>query len=332
MSNSRSIALVARWTAIGLASALLAIPAVAQTKKLTPVRIAATADAVSIPQWIAMKEKIFEKHGLEPQETVYNVNFQGLLAIGGQQNDVSIQSDPPTISSLAKGIDAVVIAVAARFPSGYKMVASKDIKTVNDLVGKKVAWPAGTGAEYALRAVAKAKNFDVAKFTHVDLPPAEAVPLLLKGDVSAIYYWEPWPRVAITKGDEKFHVLNTSAGVYESNMYLTVRKGWAKENPEAVKALLRVFAEAQDRLKANPAAGIAVFRERMRVDEATAKASMGDYAFMLTLDRQAATSAADIAEWLKGLKRIEKAPSWEAAFEAEHLKAVNANAVRDFPW
>lgn len=332
MNMFRSIASVIRGVALGLALASLAAPANAQERKLIPVRIAATPDAVSIPQWLAMKEKIFQKYGLDPQETVYNVNFQGLLAIGGQQGDVSIQSDPPTISSLAKGIDAVAVAVVARFPSGYKLVASKDIKSVNELAGKKVAWAAGTGAEFALRSVASAKKFDISKFVHVDLPPAEAVPLLLKGDVSAMFYWEPWPRMAMTKGDDKFHVLNTSAGIYESNMYLTVRQSWAKENPEAVKNLLRVFREAQSVLAANPDRGVAIFRERMRVDEPSAKASMGDYVFVVTLDRQAATSATEIAEWLKGLKRIEKAPDWRAAFDAQYLKAVDAGAVRDFPW
>lgn len=330
MSKLPSIAI--RCAALALVAGSLATSAYAQDKKLTPMRISATADAVSMPQWIALKEGIFQKHGLEPKETVYNVNFQGLLAIGGQQNDVSLQADPPTISSLAKGIDAVVVAVAARFPSGYKMVARKDIKSINDLNGKKVAWPAGTGAEYALRALAKAKNFDVSKFSHVDLPPAEAVPLLLKGDLSAIFYWEPWPRVVATRGEDKFHVLVTSAGVYESNMFLTVRRSWAKENPEAVKNVLRAFREAQGRLKADPQRGIAVFRERMRVDEATAKASLSDYSFVLTLDKQAADSASDVAEWLKGLKRIDKAPDWSTAFDASFLKAVDGSAVRDFPW
>ena len=87
MGKYRSILLGAQFVLIGLVSALFIDPAAAQDKKLVPIRIAATPDPVSLPQWIAMKDRIFQKHGLDPQETVYNVNYQGLLAIGAQQGE-----------------------------------------------------------------------------------------------------------------------------------------------------------------------------------------------------------------------------------------------------
>lgn len=331
MSKNRRITFSAS-VIIALVSALFALPAAAQEKKLVPIRIAATPDPVSLPQWLAMKEGIFQKYGLDPKETVYNVNYQGLLAIGARQNDVSIQADPPTISSLAKGIDAVVVAVIARFTTGYKIVAPKSVASIGDLAGRKVAWPKGTGAEYALIALSKDRKFDISRFKHVDLPPAEGVPLLLKGDVSGMIYWEPWPRIALKKGQGEFHVLATSEGVYESNMFLTVRRSFAQENREAVQNLLRALREAQSVLKAHPEKGVAIFRERMRVDQQSAKESMGDYSLTLTLDRQAASTAKGVAEWLKANQRIEKLPDWENAFDTSYLQAVDPKAVRDFPW
>jgi ABC-type nitrate/sulfonate/bicarbonate transport system substrate-binding protein len=320
-----AVAMVVTATALSLAGP-------ARAKDLIPIRIAATADAVSLAQWIAIKEGIFRKYGLDPKETVYNVNYQGLLAIGAQQNDVSIQADPPTIGSLSKGIDAVVVAVVARFTDGYKLVAPNSVRSMDELAGKKVAWPTGTGAEYALAALSTAKGFDMARFEHVDLPPAEGVPLLIKGDLSGIMYWEPWPRMAVAKGGGRFHVLATSKGSYESNMFLTVRRSFAQQNPEAVKNLLRALREAQQVLQQHPEKGVEIFRARMRVDAEAARAAIGDYTLMLTLDRQTANTAQGVAEWLKKINRVEKLPDWSTAFDASYLKAVDSSAVKDFPW
>jgi NitT/TauT family transport system substrate-binding protein len=243
-----------------VASIFVALPAMAQNDKLMPIRIAATPAAVSLPQWIAMKEGIFQKHGLQPQETVYNVNFQGLLAIGSQQGDVSIQSDIPTISSLAKGIDAVIVAVMARFTGGCKLVAPKSIQSTDDLLGRRVAWPKGTGCEYGLFAISKANKFDLSRFTHVDLPPAEGIPLLIKGDLAGAFYWEPWPRIALKNGRGKLHVIANSDGFYDSLMFLTVRRSFAEQNPAAVQGLLRALDDARRVLQNDPGKGVAVFR------------------------------------------------------------------------
>lgn len=332
MDRFRRIGFSAKLTLVALASALTVLPAVAQDKTLLPIRIAATPAAVSLPQWIAMKEQIFQEYDLAPQETIYNVNFQGLLAIGAQQGDVSIQSDIPTISSLAKGIDAVIVAVMARFTGGCKLVAPKSIRSINDLMGKKVAWPKGTGCEYGLVAISKAKKFDISRFIHVDLPPAEGIPLLIKGDLGGTFYWEPWPRIALKNGRGRLHVLANSDGFYDSLMFLTVRRSFAERNPAAVQNLLRALGDARRVLQDNPEKGIAVFRDRMRVDEKTAKESLGDYAFTLTLDSHAASTAKDVAEWLKSTGKIEKLPDWNAAFDAKYLRAVDPDAVRGFPW
>lgn len=319
---------------VGSVFASLIAPTAAAQNDTNPVaiRIAATVDAISIPQWIALKEGIFEKYGLKPVESIYNVNYQGLVAVGAGQNDASIQSGPATISYLAKGLNAVTIAVIGRFPAGYKLVAGKDIKSLNDLVGKKVAWAGGTGAEYALMAIAKHDDFDISSVEHIDLPPAEAVPLLLKGTLSAVFYWEPWPRRAVESGRGNLHVVATSKGIYESNMFLTVSRSFANQHPEAVKNLLRVFREAEGILEQHPEKGISVLRERMRVDEQTAKDSMEDYAYMVKLDQQTVSTVKSVADWLKQTGKIEQTPDWESIFSSEYLKSVDPDSVSDFPW
>lgn len=296
------------------------------------IRIGTEPSAISLAFWWADEQGIYKKYNLQVTETMFNAAFLGLLAIGSGQGDISFQSEPPTVVNIAKGIDAVVVGMVARGPEFAKLVAKKEIKKVQDLAGKRVAWQRGTGAEFAFGKYLQGRNIDVSALQHVDLPVTEAVPLLIKGDLDAIFYWEPFARKALEAGKDRVHVLATSRGVYEPNFLLTVRRTFAQEHPEALRRFLRVLIEATAAIRENPEKAAALYQRRTRVGAKEAREAIGDYEHMVVLDAQVIPTLQEVAAWLQGAGKIKESPNWQRVIDPGYLRAVAPEAVRGIPW
>ena len=87
------------------------------------VRFSNGAHFVGNPYWLAEDKGIFKKHGLKTPTPWATPLWLALRAIGSGQLDISFQSDPPTISNIAKGIDAIIVAATAQGNESMKLVA-----------------------------------------------------------------------------------------------------------------------------------------------------------------------------------------------------------------
>ena len=232
--------------------------------------------------------------------------FLGLQAIGTGQNDVSSQTDPPTAANIAKGIDVIIPATMAVANDASKLVVQKSIKSLADLKGKKVIWMGGTGGEFEFIKFLKGNNFDVKDIEHVNLPPPEAVAVLVKGDAAAMWFWQPWPRKAMALAGDALPILGSSGKYYEPNFHLTVRRGFAEEKPETLRRFLKALKEATDQLNADRDAAVGILQRRLRITVEEAKVSMGDYRLGLWLDGKDYETIHEVSEFKKKLGHIKK--------------------------
>ncbi|MCE2453989.1 MAG: ABC transporter substrate-binding protein, partial [Nitrospinae bacterium] len=248
----------------------------------------------------------------------------GLRAIGSGQLDISFQSDPPTISNIAKGIDAIIVAATAQGNESMKLVAKKSIKSPGDLIGKKVTWMGGTGGEFGFIKFLGNRGIDYKKLDHVNLPPPEAAPTMVKGAVEAMWFWEPWPRKVMKIKGDALHILAASkASDYEPNFHLTVRRGFAREKPKTLKRFLRALIEATD--------AAAAFQKVTRSSAADAKAALNDYKLKIWLDKSYFDTLQEVSAFKKKLGHIKQIPDWKKIIDSSFLRAVDASRVTDFP-
>jgi ABC-type nitrate/sulfonate/bicarbonate transport system substrate-binding protein len=289
--------------------------------------------ALSLPFWYAELKGIFGKHGIKYADADVNTAFVGLQQIGAGLNDVSAQSDPPTVTNIAAGIDAIIPAVMAKGHKSMSLVAKKSINNITELKGKKVAWMGGTGGELGLMKYAEAQNLSLSDFQHVDLPPAEAVPTLVLGNVDAIWYWEPWPRKALAIKPDDVHVVATSAPeFYEPNMILTVRRTFAAEKPLTLKKFLSAMIEAVDALSADRATAIEILAKRLRTSKGDAELALNDYVERIYLSGSFVKEVTFIAEVMRHQGKMKSSPDWKKVIDPTYLRAVAPERVEDFPY
>ena len=297
------------------------------------IRYTTDTAGLSLPLWYAEDKGLFQKHDLKFNDTTVDAAYLGLQEIGAGQNDASIQSDPPTINNIAKGIDAIILAVVSKGNHSMSLVARDSIKSVGDLEGKKVAWLSGSGGELGFIEYLKSKGLSLQNFQHINLQPPEAVPTLVSGGVDAMWFWQPWPRKAIAVSPGTLHIIGTSnANDYEPNMMLTVSRAFAKEKPQTLKRFMSLVVEAVDAVKKDPQACIEIMRKRLRLSPDDAKAALSDYTqnvylsgdFLKELDK---ISQVDIQQGV-----IKSEPDWKKIVDPSVLRAVAPEKVIDFPY
>lgn len=307
-------------------SALLSLPTIGATAEV-PVRVGVDVGVNSLPFWIGMEHGLFAKHGLKVSERTYDSGFLGLLAIGANEADISSQSDTPTLTLTGKGIDAVVVAVVARSADNYKIVGKKEIKSASDLKGRKYGMTLGSACEYVGVNYLNKNRLNRTDVNVVGADPSELAPLLAKGDLDAACLWEPWGRKTIALSPSTLHVIGTGRDIYAVNMYLTVRRKFAEEYPEAVVGLLEGLKEANAYIASHPKEAADMIKRKHRVDDAMAQDLAKDFQYELKLDPQSLTTMKSVGTWLVENKKLQSLPSWQKLIDTRFLQKVEPSAV-----
>ena len=296
------------------------------------IRFTTDTASISLPLWYAEEKGLFEKHGLKYTDTPVNAAFLGLQAIGAGTNDASVQSDPPTIANIAAGIDALIVAVIAKGDKSMALVAKSSIRSAADLKGKKVVWLKGSGGELGFVEYLEARGLKLTDFEHVNLSPAEAVPTLISGRADAIWFWQPWPRKALSAKPDDFRLVNVStAKDYEPNMIFTIGRAFAVEKPETLKKFLAVLIEAVEGLKRNPEVGVDILVRRLRMPLDDAKLTLGDYPPDISLTGDFIKELNAIATIKIADGSLKSSPDWNRIVDASFLRAVAPGKVKNVP-
>ena len=173
---------------------------------------------------------------------------------------------------IAKGAPLKVLATVYQSNPNQVMALKKtNIKSVKDLVGKKVGVPAGSSQTTMLPLFLKANGLKESDMTMMNMPPTSMVPALLQGQVDAILgSMDAYQIQAEAQGAQldnyrfaDYGVPTVSTSIFASEAYLKDNaevvkkfvaaslKGWgfAIDNPEkTVKDLKAVFPEMDEKL------------------------------------------------------------------------------------
>jgi NitT/TauT family transport system substrate-binding protein len=182
-------------------------------------------------------------------------------------------ADAVVVSQLiAKGAPMKLVSTIYQSnPNEVTALKKTNIKSLKDLVGKKVGVPAGSSQAPMLPLLWKANNIKESDMTLVNMPIASMVPSLLQGQVDAILGSMDAYQIQLeAQGAELDNfpfathgVPTVSTSIFASNSYLAenpevVRKfiaaslkGWsfALDNPEkTIKHLKAVFPDVNEKL------------------------------------------------------------------------------------
>lgn len=309
--------------------ALFVLVAAPSTSKAQNVTVFFGSDATYLPFIVAEKEGFYASEGLDVTQRLFVTGVEAMLSFKTLNASFIASS---TYAALPlwheEGSKAIAVANFYSAPDNQKAIAKANIKSAADLKGKTIATRKGSSSEYFLFTYLKKNNIDASSVKILDLTPPEAVSALVKGDVDALFFWEPTPTTARKALGDKGTVLSTARDYYVERISLTANKAFAAANPETVEKFIRAVKKAIDFIAANPDKAIKIGSDAIRADPAIVRVIVDQKPFTLLWDKAAAEEYHQMAVFSVENGRMKTAKPTAEVFDARYLQKAAPEMLR----
>ena len=174
-----------------VATLLLPKLAFGQAKPVVRIGVPTKTYFPTIIAETAIRQKLFDKEGIECQLTIYRSGAEGFEAVAAGAADLVYNSSSSVAAGLVKGVKSKCVANGGLGYYGWHMMVKPDspIKKLSELAGKKVGiTSAGSGSDILARWTLADQKIE---FTRVPLGGGGLVPNLLTGNVDATVLYSP---------------------------------------------------------------------------------------------------------------------------------------------
>jgi NitT/TauT family transport system substrate-binding protein len=224
----------------------------------TKVKLSYTASTAHLSAYIAKDQGFFDKYGLD---VTLEVASNGSVIIAGTvANSVQIGTPTPSVylQAVANGIDQVVLAAADAFPETAHMgvlVRSGEIKTAQDLVGRKVGVPGIGGIlDVVFRKWVSTNGVDPKRVVYIETTFSQMGDLLKAKQVDAVLAIDPfYPRILETQQASVLADPTQALPAGTIGAVFTATGQWAAANAEAVAAFQQALSDGVAFGKSHPA-------------------------------------------------------------------------------
>ncbi|MFF8771059.1 NrtA/SsuA/CpmA family ABC transporter substrate-binding protein [Kitasatospora sp. NPDC015120] len=183
-------------------------------------------------------------------------------ALSADQLDVAQGSITSAVAALAQKPGFKLFAQTAPDGVGEGILVKNDspIKSVQDLVGRKVAVSQGGTSEYLLLKALEKNGVPADKVERVYLRADQTSGVFNSGQVDAWATWNTFSTPSIANSGSHFLVNGKEVGS-DNYAVWAVRNGFADKHPEVVRAFYDYLRENGLKEKADPAAYLNVFTD-----------------------------------------------------------------------
>ncbi|HQZ12449.1 MAG TPA: taurine ABC transporter substrate-binding protein [Devosia sp.] len=196
-----------------------------------------------------------------------------IAAIASGSIDIGYVGSSPLTVAASQGLPIETIYVVGNIAEA-EALAVKGVTAPKDLAGKKLATPFVSTAHYSLLTALKHWGVDPASLEIINLRPPEIAAAWERGDIDGAYVWDPVLTQLKTTGAT---VLADSSNVAEwggpTFDAWIVRKDFADQHPEIVKAFVKTTADAYATYLGNPDAWNAESAEAKKIADLSGAAA-----------------------------------------------------------
>lgn len=206
------------------------------------------------PMFIAQEQGYFEDAGIDMDIKVIEdeSTYASLITKGDIQFLATAQD--PNIKMFANGADSKYVLTMDESYGADGLVATADIKTLDDLKGKSVALDKSASSYYFfLQALENSSSLTEEDIDVQDMgDTTEAGVAFMGGKVDAAIMWEPELSNALEEVKGAHTVVTSKDFPDTISDSLVVNADYAEENPEVVEAVEDAWYKAVDYLNENP--------------------------------------------------------------------------------
>jgi NitT/TauT family transport system substrate-binding protein len=231
---------IAKFAVAALAGvALGAAPASAQKITFTLNWVAGGDHA---PYFYAQKMGLYKQAGLDVDFETGRGSAMSAQKVGAGQSQMGLSDMAGVLLFRGKGADNVgLMNVYANSPQGLYWLKSSGIKSVKDLVGKKIGNPAGDGARTMWPALAKKAGIDPNSVTWVNIDANAKLGALKAKTVDATTSFFNLHHVfARELGDDMGFLAWKDAGVNPYGNSIIANGAWLKANRDKADKFIKI--------------------------------------------------------------------------------------------
>ncbi len=216
------------------------------------------------PWQVTEDEGIFQKNNIDVDLKWFDGYLESISTLTAGQIDANSQTLGDTVNSTAGGADQVVVLVNDNSTGNDKVIVSKEIKSIQDLKGKKVAAEEGTVDHFLLLLGLKKAGISPKDIQFVPLETGKAAAAFVGGQVDAVAVFAPFTTQAFKRpGSKELFSSKDFPGAISDHLVLT--RKFVEAYPEKVQAMVNSWFATVDYMKANQAKAYEIMAKRAGV-------------------------------------------------------------------
>lgn len=200
--------------------------------------------------YIAKDRKLYEKNNVQVELVPYDEGATGKQLINTGRIDILFTTPETVVVLKDRKLDVQVIAALDSSQGADGIIAANDIKSIEDLKGRTVAFEQGSSSHLLLSQFLAQKNLSSRDIRVVNFSAADAGAAFVAGKVDAAVTWEPWLSKAYQR--KGGHILIDSSELELFPDFVIIRKETVDKYPNEIRNILKALFEAEDYLNSNP--------------------------------------------------------------------------------
>ncbi|MDN5927058.1 MAG: ABC transporter substrate-binding protein [Hyphomicrobiales bacterium] len=242
--------------------------------------------------------------------------------------DVGEVGIAPLATLLTRTSDVVAVGVTDIGGGRYKTVVRKEspYKSMDDLLGKKVAIKVGSGNYAAFLTYIKSRGWKESDFQIVNAGDQEAIAALTEGSVDGVIYWEPIVSTLIAKGIAR--PIFSFKGVVNNPTFLVMPRKFVENERETAIRFIAAYMDTQELLSTDvPAAAKLVVKgmsaSGQKVDPKVIELAIPSVDYKIEMGSQVIADEKATWQLLKDTGKLRgDEPDWSVAFDGSLIEAA----------
>lgn len=327
-----------RWSLLAAVLAAMAaslawwlLPARRPAQPLMPVTVAWPVQMSVGALVVAIDRQLPRQNGLALASQKFLLGKDALDAVLRGKADFALVADTPFMLAVMRGerIAAVGTVFESRRTIALVARGAGASGTPAALAGKRIGTIMGTNAQYFLDSLLLVHGIAGADATVVGLPADRIVDALRDRSVDAVTVWNP----DLSRLQQEFGSgVRTFYGddIFVYRFLLVGKQDYLDRHPDQVKAVLRMFDEANRVIKDQPVAAAAIISREIGLNQAEMARTFDSADFGLSLDQSLLLALSAQSRWAIANRIVPatQVPNFLDYLRIAPLEAVAPDAVK----